>query len=196
MQKIAYFFICRLLGWEITGEIPVSVKKAVIIVAPHTSLWDFVYGRLAFWVLGIDVRFMINEKYFFWPLGWLLKALGGQPVKQTQSTRLLREIFNHFKKSDTYFLVITPEGTRQRVSRWKKGFYQIATENNVPVVMAFIDYKEKKGGVGPLFYPTGNFDADMKEIEGFYRRFHARHPERYNLSGENLKNHSKNDQKK
>jgi len=114
MQKIAYFIICRLLGWEITGKIPDSVKKAVIIVAPHTSLWDFVYGRLAFWVLDIDVRFMINEKYFFRPLGWLLKALGGQPVKQTRPTRLLREVFDHFKNSGSYFLVITPEGTRQR----------------------------------------------------------------------------------
>ena len=97
-------------------------------------------------------------------------------------TRLLREIFNHFKNNDTYFLVITPEGTRQRVNQWKKGFYQIATDNNVPIVLAYIDYQEKKGGVGPLFHPTGNFDTDMKEIEKFYRQFHAKHPERYNLS--------------
>ena len=191
MQKIAYFIICRLLGWEITGKIPESVKKAVIIVAPHTSLWDFVYGRLAFWVLGIPVRFLINQKYFKWPLGKLLTLLGGQPVKQGRPTRQLLEIFDHFKNSTSYYLVITPEGTRQRVSRWKKGFYQIAMENHVPVVMAFIDYKRKKGGVGPVLYPSGNFGKDMKEIEQFYRPFHARHPERYNLSEENLKNHKK-----
>ena len=190
MQKIAEFIICRLLGWKISGQIPPAVKKAVIIVAPHTSLWDFVYGRLAFWVLGIDVRFMINEKYFFPPLGWLLRALGGQPVKQTRPTRLLREIFGHFKNSKSYYLVITPEGTRQHVSRWKKGFYQIAMENKVPVVMAFIDYKKKKGGIGPLFYPTGDFDKDMKEMEKFYRQFHAKHPERYNLNQETLEKHN------
>ena len=185
MQKIAYFVIYRLLGWEITGKIPESVKKAVIIVAPHTSLWDFVYGRLAFWVLDVDVRFMINKKYFFPPLGWLLRALGGQPVKQERPTRLLLEIYDHFKNNDSYFLVITPEGTRQRVKKWKKGFYQIAVQNKVPVVMAFIDYKKKKGGLGPLFYPGGDFDKDMKEIEKFYSRFHAKHPERYNLSEQN-----------
>ncbi|UBM63261.1 1-acyl-sn-glycerol-3-phosphate acyltransferase [Candidatus Sulfidibacterium hydrothermale] len=182
MQKVANLILCRLLGWEITGKIPEDVQKAVIIVAPHTSLWDFVYGRLAFWVLDIPVRFMINEKYFIGPLGWLLKALGGQPVRQTRPTRLLLEIFDHFKANDSFFLVITPEGTRKKVDRWKKGFYQIALQNEVPVVMAFIDYKYKKGGVGPLFYPTGNFDEDMKKIERFYRDFHARHPERYNLS--------------
>jgi len=187
MQKIAHFILYRLLGWEISGKLPETVKKAVIIVAPHTSLWDFVYGRLAFWVLGIDVRFIINQKYFKWPLGWLLTALGGQPVKQSRPTRLLLEIFDHFKNNDAYFLVITPEGTRQLVQRWKKGFYQIAMENQVPIVLAFIDYKNKKGGIGPVFYPTGNFDTDMKEIEKYYRQFNAKHPERYNLSEINLK---------
>jgi 1-acyl-sn-glycerol-3-phosphate acyltransferase len=188
MQKIAHFIICRLLGWEISGKIPESVKKAVIIVAPHTSLWDFVYGRLAFWVLNLDVRFLINEKYFFGPLGRLLRKLGGQPVKQSRPTRLLLEIFNHFQNSDSYFLVITPEGTRQKVNNWKKGFYQIAMQNQVPIIMAFIDYRHRKGGVGPLFHPTGNFETDMQEIEKFYRQFHARHPERYNLSPAVLKN--------
>jgi 1-acyl-sn-glycerol-3-phosphate acyltransferase len=182
MQKLAHFILCRLLGWEISGKIPDTVSKAVIIVAPHTSLWDFVYGRLAFWVLDIDVRFLINQKYFKWPLGWLLTRLGGQPVKQERPTRLLLEIFNRFEKNDSYFLVITPEGTRQLVPRWKKGFYEIALQNKVPIVMAFIDYQLKKGGVGPLLYPTGNFAEDIKKIEAFYRRFHGRHPERYNLS--------------
>ncbi len=186
MQKIAHFVLCKLLGWEITGKLPKSIKKAVIIVAPHTSLWDFVYGRLAFWVLDIDVRFMISEKYFKWPLGWLLTLLGGQRVKNTRPTRLLREIFNNFKKAENYFLVITPEGTRTLVKKWKKGFYEIAMGNKVPVVMAFIDYKYKKGGVGPVFYPTGDFNADMKVMEGFYIHYHARHPEQYNLSDINL----------
>ncbi len=186
MQKIARFILCKWLGWKISGEIPATVKKAVIIVAPHTSLWDFVYGRLAFWVLDIPVRFLINEKYFFWPLGWLLKALGGEPVRQTRPTRLLLEIFNHFKNNSTYFLVITPEGTRQKVKKWKKGFYQIAMENKVPVAMAYIDYRNKKGGIGPLLYPSGNYNEDLIQIEAFYRQFHAKHPDRYNLSDVNL----------
>jgi 1-acyl-sn-glycerol-3-phosphate acyltransferase len=187
MQKIAHFVLCRLLGWEISGKLSGSIKKAVIIVAPHTSLWDFVYGRLAFWILDIPVRFMITQKYFKWPLGWLLTRLGGQPVKQSRPTRLLLEISGNFKNNDNYFLVITPEGTRELTSPWKKGFYQIAMQNHVPVIMAFIDYKYKKGGIGPAFHPTGDFDADMEEIEAFYRLFNAKHPDRYNLSEKNLK---------
>ncbi len=182
MQRIANFILCRLLNWTITGKIPSSLEKAVIIVAPHTSLWDFVYGRLAFWVLDINVRFMINEKYFKWPLGWLLTVLGGQPVNQARLTGLLHEILNHFKKNNPFFLVITPEGTRKLVKQWKKGFYQIAVENHVPIIMAFIDYKDKRGGLGPVYYPTGDYNADIKEIKKFYCRFHAKHPEYYNLS--------------
>jgi len=172
MQRIAHFILCRLLGWEITGKIPLSIQKAVIIVAPHTSLWDFVYGRFAFWILGVDVRFIINEKYFKWLLGKLLTALGGLPVKQTHPTRLLLEIFDHFQKDDSFFLVITPEGTRKQVEQWKRGFYQIAMKSHVPIVMAFIDYKNKKGGLGQIFNPTGDFEKDMTVIERFYLRFH------------------------
>ena len=173
MRRIADFILCRLMGWKITGKIPRSIQKAVIIVVPHTSLWDFVYGRFAFWVLGIDVKFIINEKYFKWPLGWLLTVLGGLPVKQTRPTRLLLKIFDHFQKDNSFFLVITPEGTRKRVKQWKKGFYQIAMESHVPIVLAFIDYKNKRGGLGPVFNPTGDFEKDMKVMERFYLRLHV-----------------------
>ena len=174
MRGFAHFILCRLLSWKITGKIPPSIQKAVIIVVPHTSLWDFVYGRFAFWVLGVNVKFVINKKYFKWPLGWLLTVLGGLPVKQNHPIRLLLEIFDHFQKDDSFFLVITPEGTRKRVKQWKKGFYQIAMENHVPIVLAFIDYKSKIGGLGPVFNPTGNFEKDMKVIERFYLRFHVK----------------------
>ena len=87
-----------------------------------------------------------------------------------------------YKNNDSFLLVITPEGTRSLVKRWRKGFYQIATGSNLPIVMAFIDYKNKKGGLGPVFYPTGDYNKDLVEIESFYKNFHARHPERYNLT--------------
>lgn len=182
MRKFAKFLLVRMLGWEITGELPAGTEKAVIIVAPHTSMWDFIYGRLAFWVLGLDVKFLINSKYFFFPLGLLLKKLGGFPVKHSKTTSLLIQIKQMYNKYDSFLLVITPEGTRGLVKRWRKGFYQIATGSNIPIVMAFIDYKNKKGGLGPVFYPTGNYNNDLVEIETFYRNFHARHPERYNLT--------------
>ena len=182
MRKFARFVLIKMLGWEITGELPSEIRKAVIIVAPHTSIWDFIYGRLAFWVLELNVKFLINSKFFVQPLGWLLRKLGGLPVKYSKATSLLLQIKQMYKNNDSFLLVITPEGTRSLVTKWRKGFYQIATGSNLPIVMAFIDYKNKKGGLGPVFYPTGNYDKDLVEIESFYKNFHARHPERYNLT--------------
>ncbi|MBE0651818.1 MAG: 1-acyl-sn-glycerol-3-phosphate acyltransferase [Bacteroidales bacterium] len=182
MKNIAKLILVRLLGWEISGEVPSGIKKAVIIVAPHTSIWDFIYGRLAFWVLETDVKFLINSKFFVGPLGGLLRKLGGFPVKYSKTTSLLLQIKQMYNHNDFFFLVITPEGTRALVERWRKGFYQIATGSDIPIVMAYIDYKNKRGGLGPVFYPTGDYDKDLKEIETFYKNFHARHPERYNLT--------------
>ena len=192
MKKIAGF-IMYLLGWEITGKLPPEIKKAVIIVAPHTSLWDFVYGRLAFWMLGLPVKFMITAKYFKPLLGWLLTILGGEPVTNSHPARQLFEMLSKFKTFDTFYVVITPEGTRALVKNWKKGFYQIARSAEVPVVLAFIDYKFKKGGLGPVFYPSGDFEKDLPEIEQFYLNFNARHPERYNLSPQNRKSTNQKD---
>lgn len=175
----------KILGWEISGTLPEGVTKAVIIVAPHTSLWDFVYGRLAFWILDIPVKFMISAKYFKFPLGNLLTILGGEPVTKSNPLRLLLEILNKYKTSKSFYVVITPEGTRSLVEEWKKGFYQIATRAEVPIVLAYIDYKVKKGGLGPVFYPSGDYEKDLPVIQKFYLKFHARHPERFNLSSQN-----------
>lgn len=182
MRKFAETVLVRMLGWEIAGEVPSGIRKAVIIVAPHTSIWDFIYGRMAFWVLDLNVKFLINAKFFIAPLGWLLRKLGGFPVKYSKTTSLLRQIKQIYENNDSFLLVITPEGTRSLVNKWRKGFYQIATGSNLPIVMAYIDYKDKKGGLGPVLYPTGNYNKDLAEIEEFYRHFHARHPERYNLN--------------
>ncbi len=182
MKQLLKFLLIRVFGWEIKGSIPPDVKKAVIIVAPHTSLLDFVVGRIAFWQLNVDVKFMIKSEAFKWPWGYFLKKLGGIPVKRGRPSYLLLQILRHYRDSESFFTVITPEGTRALVKEWKRGFYEIAVKANVPIVMAYIDYKYKKGGLGPVFYPTGDFQKDMKEIERFYRSFNGKHPERFNLT--------------
>ena len=101
MRKFARFVLIKMLGWEITGELPSEIRKAVIIVAPHTSIWDFIYGRLAFWVLELNVKFLINSKFFVQPLGWLLRKLGGLPVKYSKATSLLLQIKQMYKNNDS-----------------------------------------------------------------------------------------------
>ncbi len=181
MKRFLIFLLINVFNWKIKGGIPDGIKKAVIIVAPHTSLWDFVIGLIAFWYLQANVKFMIKSEAFTWPFGYFMRKLGGVPVKRGKPAHLLIQILRMYQDNEEFFTVITPEGTRALVENWKKGFYQIAIKTKVPIILAFIDYKEKKGGLGPVFYPTGNFEKDIVEIEKFYKPFHGKHPKQFNL---------------
>ncbi len=173
----------QLLGWKLVGIIPNEVKKCVIAVAPHTSIDDFVLGRLAYCNLNRNVRFLIKEEFFKNPiLRPILKKLGGIPVDRSRSNNIVNQVAALFDKYDELNIIITPEGTRKLVHNWKKGFYYIALKADVPIVLGFLDFEKKELGFGPMLYPTGNFEEDWKFMENFYRGIVAKHPDRYNLS--------------
>lgn len=173
----------KLLGWKIVGNIPDDVKKCVIAVAPHTCIADFILGRLAYCSVGKPVKFLIKKEFFDnFILRGLLKKLGGIPVDRSRNNNTVNEVSALFKQYDELNLIITPEGTRKLVHRWKRGFYYIAEKAHVPIVLGFLDFKKKELGFGPMLYPTGDFDEDWKIMEKFYRGINAKHPERYNLS--------------
>lgn len=174
--------ILKLNGWKIIGGIPEGVKKCVVIVAPHTSMWDFVWGRLAYWQLGVKVKFLIKKEVFVFPYKWLLLKLGGIPVDRKKSSNLVDVVAQLFKQHDSLFITITPEGTRHYAAHWKKGFYYIALKAKVPIAFGILDYKKKEGGIGMIMNPSGDFDADFKIIQDFYRGRGAKHPENYNLN--------------
>lgn len=180
MKHIARF-ILRLFGWNIYSKVPLDIPKAVIIMAPHTSNWDFIIGRLGFYVYGIQPKILIKKEAFKPVIGPLLRFMGGVPVDRGQSQNTVKKVTREFEKHDTFHLLITPEGTRRRVERWKKGFYFIALTAGVPIFLGFLDYKTKEGGVGKMLYPTGDFDADFRVIQDFYRGKTARYPDRFNL---------------
>lgn len=175
-------FILRSLGWNTDGRLPEGITKAVVISAPHTSYWDFVYGWLTFHVARVNIRFLIKAEVFVGPLGWLLRKLGGIPVARGQKNNMVTQVSSLFRESDSLFVVITPEGTRKKVSQWKKGFYMIAMEAGVPIACSFIDYGKKTGGIGPIIYPGGDYESDLKKIQDFYRGMKGRHPERFSLT--------------
>jgi len=181
MQKLATF-VLKIIGWKISGEIPKDVKKAVLIQAPHTSLWDFVIGRIVFWYYGYPIKLLIKKEAFKFPFGGFMKALGGIPVNRKKNERMVDAVARMMAEHERIILVITPEGTRTRVDNWKRGFYYIALKAKVPIALGWIDYPDKRGGIGPLIYPSGDFDKDFKEIEDFYRGFRGRNPEWFNLS--------------
>jgi 1-acyl-sn-glycerol-3-phosphate acyltransferase len=174
--------ILRLFGWKVIGGIPADVPKCVVSVAPHTSMWDFVIGRLAFWELGLKARFLIKKELFFWPLGPVIKWLGGIPVDRQKKGNLVEQVADMFNNYDSLYITVTPEGTRKLVNEWKRGYYYISLKAKVPIALGFLDYRKKIGGVVNIFYPSGNYDEDRKIVEAAYRGLGARHPEKYNLS--------------
>jgi len=171
----------KMLGWKISNVIPPGTKKCVIVVAPHTSYWDFVIGRLAYWKMGIKAKFLIKREAFKFPVKRLLLHMGGIPVDRSRSNKMVDQIVEMFNQSDSMIIVITPEGTRKPVRHWKKGFYHIANKAQVPIALAYINWGKKEGGVGKIMDPNGNIEEQMAEMMDFYRGMEGKHPEKFLL---------------
>ena len=179
MQKLCKWIFFRLMKWQFSDVFPEN-KKLILIIAPHTSNMDFLMGKLIFCVIGKKPHFMIKEQWFRPPIGWIMKAIGGVPVNRTSSSGTVKSLIEHLQNDEEFILNITPEGTRSRVKRWKRGFYKLSLQTGIPILPGYIDYKKKKIGVGKLIYPTGNYDADSQYLKSFYKNVTARHPENFN----------------
>lgn len=172
-----------LKGWKIEGEMPKGVKKAVMTAAPHTSNWDFVWARAAFYVLKVPLNYTIKKEFIKGPLGWMLKSMGAIPIdrrpKKAGESRksMVDAMADLFKSREQLFVMVTPEGTRKFASKWKTGFYFTALSAGVPIVLGFLDYKNKIAGIGPTVYPSGNLEEDMETIKAFYRTKTGKFPE-------------------
>ena len=172
-----FILIFKLRGWKIVGTVPPEIKKAVVIAAPHTSNWDFVIGKMAFMYYKVPVKFLIKKELFFPPFGWILKAMGGVPVDRKRKTNITEQVVEYIKTHDEAMVVFTPEGTRSYQPNWKKGFYYIAQQANVPIYIAYIDFKRKIGGFHSLFEPTGDVDKDIKYIKSILSQYTGKVPE-------------------
>lgn len=171
------FFILKLFGWKIDPHTPEGIKKAVVVMGPHTSNWDFVIGKIAFAKYGINAKFLIKKELFVPPLGWLLKSLGGIPVNRKANNNFTDQAVTYFTENDSMFMVFTPEGTRKYNPNWKKGFYYIALKAQVPLYLGYIDYEKKTGGFHSMFEPTGNADEDIREIKKILSEYKGKFPE-------------------
>jgi 1-acyl-sn-glycerol-3-phosphate acyltransferase len=190
LKKIAAFLL-KILGWKVTGTFPSQYKKLVILEAPHTSNLDWFIGMLCIYSKGIKVNVIIKKEAFFWPVGGLLKKMGGIPIDRTGTKNKVEAIAELFDKHDSLYLGITPEGTRSLVTNWRKGYYYIALKAGVPLLLAYIDYKKKIGHFGPVIIPSGDYEKDFEKIEAFYKGVHAKYPEKFNLSEQYLKKEKK-----
>lgn len=166
VQSIARTFL-KLSGWQ-TRVIPPHTSRYVLIGAPHTTNWDFILALALMTVERIPIRIMGKDSLFRWPLGVLMRAIGAIPVNRRQSTSMVDQIVAKFDEQTDLIIGISPEGTRSKTSHWRTGFYYIALKARVPIVMAYLDYKNKIVGIGPSIKPTGDIKADFTKIRDFY----------------------------
>jgi 1-acyl-sn-glycerol-3-phosphate acyltransferase len=159
--------ILRLLKWQGVGQLP-DEPKMVIIVAPHSSNWDFVLGIAYVMSRNVRVRYIGKRELFRWPLGPLMRWLGGIPVDRSSPQGTVDQVAAEFSRSPALVLGITPEGTRRKGAAWKLGFYRIATKAGVPIVPGFLDWKKREVGVLAPFMPTGNPDTDLRYLQSLY----------------------------
>jgi len=178
--------ILRLLGWRVDGT-AANVQKCVLIAAPHTSNWDFPIALMLCFVLRLDVYWMGKASLFPPVLGAIMRWLGGIPVDRSQSGNLVQGTIDAFTRSDKLLVIVPPEGTRDKVTRWKTGFYYSAVGADVPLGLAYVDFKEKIGGVGKLFYPCGNIEEDMILIKQFYANFSGKNPQQFDADNIQVK---------
>ena len=166
-------FILKISGWRIEGRLP-DIPKIVLIAAPHTSNWDFPITLFIAFAVRAKIYWMGKDTLFRFPFGRLFKWLGGIPVDRSRSNNIVEQMIRTFSDNDRLIVTIPPSGTRKKVMKWKTGFYYIAKGAGVPVVLAFLDYRRKAGGFGPVFVPTEDIESDMKEIRAFYSGIHGK----------------------
>ena len=159
----------RLNGWTVEGSLPPEATKSVLIAAPHTSNWDLPYTLMVAFALRLNICWMGKSSLFRWPFGPVMRWLGGIAVDREKGSNLVAASAAAIRNADgPVQLVVPPEGTRGKTRHWKTGFYFIALQARVPIVLAYMDYERKVSGLGPVFTPTGDVDADMAEIKRFY----------------------------
>ena len=173
-------FILKCVGWKVDITVPYR-DKAVICVAPHTSNWDFIMGLLAYRSLGRRASFLMKKFWFFFPLKYLMKALGGIPVDTSSSQSLTTKLIEDFKTKKHLNLAVTPEGSRSAVEKWRTGFLTIAYKANVPIQLGVIDFKNKTVIIKKEFITTGDFQKDLIDIKKYYSKYKqaARYPDKF-----------------
>ncbi len=184
MKKL-WIAIVKLFGWKFDLPPADDLKRlhhCVLIEAPHTSIYDFLLGAACVWRMGLNARFFIKKEFFVFLLRHFLKWSGALPIDRgNKNNHMVDKAVEAFGKNDDFTVIITPEGTRKQVKRFKRGFYEIATNANVPIAITYINYKTRHMGVGPLIMPSGDFDADMRIILDFYSNVAPRNDKGWNI---------------
>lgn len=187
MGKLISRIIFWIFGWSFKDHVGGGYERCVMIAAPHTSNWDLVFARAAFYLMNIPVRYTVKKEWMRFPFNLVFGPLGAiaidrSPRKPGEERKSMTEaMIELFEKNDRLSVMVTPEGTRSLRTKWKTGFYHVAVGAGVPIALGFLDYKNKIAGVGKIIYPTGDIQKDMKEIMAFYKTITAKYPEKFSI---------------
>jgi len=159
--------VLKITRWQAIGK-EFTNPRLVLIAAPHTSNWDFPLMLLVVLKLRLEVFWMGKDSLFKFPFGPMMKWLGGIPIDRSKANNVVTQITEEFAQNDKLVVLIPPEGTRSKVDQWKSGFYHIARNANVPILLGYVDAPKKEAGLADFYIPTGDLDKDMEEIRQFY----------------------------
>lgn len=171
--------IIKLIGWKSVGSFPYHLKKYVVIVAPHTSSWDFIIGVLFRYALAIEkAKYLGKQELFKPPFGFIFRWLGGYPVDRSNNRNMVDEVIKIFDAHDEFAIALSPEGTRKRVDKLRTGFYNIAKGAKVPIVMVGFDFSRREVIISEPLMTTESQEDDFKRILDFFRPIKGRYPEK------------------
>lgn len=175
LALLARFFL-QITGWKVAGT-PPRVARYILVGAPHTSRWDFLFAMAIALKCRIRCYWLGGATLFWGPLGLLMRWLGGIPVNEKRKNSLVNQTVSAYKQHRQLGIMICPEGGLDRGSRWHTGFYHIARNADIPIILGYLDFHTKTGGFGPVIKPSGNMPKDMAEIEAFYTNIHGKFPD-------------------
>ena len=185
MKKL-WLAIVKLFGWKFDLPSADDLRRlhhCVLIEAPHTSIYDFLLGAACVWKMGLNGRFFIKKEFFVFPIRHFLRWSGAMPIDRgNRNNHMVATAVDALNNNGDITFIITPEGTRKQVRRFKRGFYEIASQANVPISLTYINYRTRHMGVGPLIMPSGDFDADMRRILDFYTDVSPRNASGWNIN--------------
>lgn len=180
-QNAVALKILKIFGWTCHFD-GLPSKQGVIIFYPHTSNWDFVIGILGRWAMGVQLRFLAKHTLFNIPIfGVWLKHIGGLPIVRTSPQGYVKDLVDNMKESqlqgELNWIAITPEGTRKKTPGWRSGFYRLAIEAQLPIGLAYLDFKKKEIGLTEFLTPSADEEKDLASIRTFYANKHALYPD-------------------
>ncbi len=180
-QVLVWLF--KINGWKVKQPEFKEAHHCVLVGAPHTSNWDFVYALAAMRILKIPMRYLIKNSWLKPPFGWFIKPTGAIGVNRSVKTGLVEEVAELFSTHSELALIVTPEGTRKKMPTIKSGFYHMALKADVPIVLSYLDYKNKEAGIGMVLDPKMGYEAVLKAMVAYYSNIPACYPENNTFIG-------------